>query len=108
QQVVGVEEYGGEVQRVSDFLSTGGKSLLEAAAAARDRLSAEMDFEGAALAHERWQRIENVLGLRDEMAREVNSLHAIAVLPSPEPHSVELGWLRKGYWQGFSRLEFNL
>ena len=66
-----------------------------------------MDFEGAALMHQRYQRIEAVLGLRDEMARDIESLNAIAITPSGDPDAVELGWLREGSWQGFSRIEFN-
>ena len=75
-------------------------------AAARERLSAEMDFEGAALMHQRLRRIEEVLALRDEMARDVERLNAIAIVPSALPEAVELGWLRHGCWQGFTRLEF--
>jgi len=107
QQAVGLEEYRGEAARVAEFLKTGGKSLAGLAESARERLSAEMDFEGAALMHQRLQRIEAVLGLRDEMARDIETLNAIAVLPAGDPDAVELGWLRKGSWQGFSRIEFN-
>ena len=107
QQAVGIEEYRGETERVAEFLKTGGKSLAGPAESARERLSAEMDFEGAALMHQRYQRIEAVLGLRDEMARNIESLNAIAITPSGDPDAVELGWLREGSWQGFSRIEFN-
>ena len=43
QQVVGAEEYGHEVARVTEFLRTGGQSLLEAIAHSRDRLSQTCD-----------------------------------------------------------------
>jgi excinuclease ABC subunit C len=107
QMAVGVEEYRAEAGRVAEFLKTGGKSLMEPAAAARDRLSEEMDFEGAAMMHQRVAKIENALSLRDEMAGDVNRLNAIAVVPSAAVDAVELGWLRNGVWQGFSRLEFH-
>lgn len=106
QLAVGQEEYRGEAARVADFLRSGGKSLLDPTAAARDRLSSEMDFEAAAMMHQRIGRIEDVLGLRDEMARDVDRLHAIAIVPSAAPDAVELGWMREGFWQGFTRLEF--
>ena len=106
QQVVGLEEYRSEANRVADFLRSGGRSLLSPAMAERERLSAEMDFEGAARAHQRVQKIEEVLGWRDEMARDVETLHAIAIMPSAWPECVEMGWLRGGYWQGFRRLDF--
>jgi excinuclease UvrABC nuclease subunit len=107
QQAVGIEEYRAEAERVAEFLRTAGKSLIEPAMAERDRLSGDMDFEGAAMMHQRVQRIAEVLALADEMAREVEHLSAIAVAPSSDPESVELGWLREGYWRGFTRLDFN-
>jgi len=106
QQLVGVEEYRSEAARVADFLRTSGRSLIAAAAGERERLSADMDFEGAAHAHQRVMKIEEVLGWRDEMARDVEALHAIAIVPSAQPECVELGWLRNGYWRGFRRLDF--
>ncbi len=106
QQVVGVEEYRSEAARVAEFLRTGGRSLLSSASGERDRLSVAMDFEGAARAHQRVQKIEEVLGWRDEMARDVEELHAIAIVPSSQPETIELGWLRNGYWQGFRSLDF--
>jgi excinuclease UvrABC nuclease subunit len=106
QMAVGVEEYRGEAERVAEFLRSGGKSLIEPASAARERLSEEMDFEGAAMMHQRVGRIENALSLRDEMARDVERLHAVAIVRSASAEAVELGWIRSGYWQGFTRLEF--
>src|SRR5580698_1523266 len=107
QEAVGEEEYRSEAERVAEFLRTSGRSLTGFAESARERMSAEMDFEGAALMHQRLQRIQEVLGLRDEMVRELDRLNAIAVTPSTEPDAVELGWLRGGEWRGFSRIEFH-
>jgi excinuclease UvrABC nuclease subunit len=107
QQAVGVPEYSAETARVAEFLETGGRSLVTVAESARDRLSAEMDFEGAALMHQRLQRAEEVLAQRDELARAVDRLHAITVTKAAETDAVDLGWLREGSWQGFSRLEFH-
>ena len=108
QQAVGVEEYRAEAMRVAEFLRTAGRSLVEPARAARERLSTELDFEGAAMMHERLQRIDEVMGLNDEMSRELSRLHAVAVAPSAEAESVEVGWLRGGIWHGFTRLDFRL
>ncbi|HEX4136189.1 MAG TPA: hypothetical protein VHY84_16365 [Bryobacteraceae bacterium] len=107
QQAVGVDEYRGEADRVAEFLKTNGRSLVSLTEGAREQLSAEMDFEGAALMHQRYQRVQEVLGLRDEIARDVDRLNAIAVTPGSDPDTVDLGWLRGGSWQGFSQLEFN-
>ena len=60
---VGVAEYRGGDGESRGFLRTGGRSLAAPAESARERLSAEMDFEGAALMHQRCQRIGEVLGL---------------------------------------------
>ena len=106
QQAVGVEEYRSEAARVAEFLRTGGQSLIAAASGERERLSADMDFEGAARAHQWVQKIEEVLGWRDEMARDVEGLHAIVVVASAHPEAIELGWLRGGFWQGFRSLDF--
>ncbi len=106
QQAVGPEEYRAEAARVAEFLQTNGKSLASAAESARERLSAEMDFEGAALMHQRYQRIQDVLGFRDELARDVDRLNAISVTRAAAADAVELGWLREGSWQGFSQIEF--
>jgi hypothetical protein len=105
---VGEDEYRGESLRVAEFLRTNGKSLIAPTAAARDRLSEEMDFEGAAMTHLRLQRIEQALSTADEMAREVSGLHAFVAVPSAEPDAIELGWLCGGHWQGFTRLDFHL
>ncbi len=106
QQAVGVEEYRGEAARVAAFLSTNGRSLSALAESARERLSGEMDFEGAAMMHQRCQRIAEVLALSDEMCRDVAHLNAVAVVPSSAADAVELGWLRGGVWRGFTRIEF--
>ena len=75
QQVVSVEEYRHEVDRVVDFLRTDGRSLVEAAGAARDRMSADLDFEQAARQHKRVEKIQEVLSLRDELARDIERLN---------------------------------
>jgi excinuclease UvrABC nuclease subunit len=108
QEAVGQAEYQSEVHRVAEFLRTGGRSLAVPAEAARERLSAEMDFEGAALMHRQCTRIGETVALRDEMAAELEHLHAVAVVPSAEKNTVNLGWLRAGNWKGFSAIEFQI
>ncbi|MBX5495706.1 MAG: hypothetical protein IRZ15_10265 [Bryobacteraceae bacterium] len=98
QKVVGAEEYASEVRRLVDFLSSGGKSMLEAAASARDRLSEEMQFEEAARQHARYERIQNVLKLRDDLASELDQLHGVAVTRSSQNGHVDLWFLLKGVW----------
>ena len=98
QQLVTVEEYRSEVQRVVDFLSSNGASLLASATAARDRLSEEMHFEEAARQHERCDRINAVLALRGDLVRDVERLCGLVVTPSLAPESVHLHFLWHGAW----------
>jgi len=107
QQLVGREEYLGEVGRVAEFLETGGQSLAGPAIAARDRFSAELDFEQAARQHQRIEQIEEVMKLRDELARPLDRLNGVAVTPSSEPNAVELSFVRSGHWQGTQRVAFD-
>jgi len=99
QQVVGAEEYASEVKRVADFLSSDGRGLLQSVRAARDRLSEEMEFEAAAREHKRWEQIQQVLSLRDELVCDIERLYGVAVTPSCLPDAVRLWFVWKGAWQ---------
>jgi len=108
QQVVSIEEYSHEVDRVADFLHTDGRSLLDAAVAARDRLSTDLDFEQAARQHKRIEKIQDVLGLRDDLVRDIDRLSGIAVTTSVESQAVELWFVWNGAWLGSRRLTFEI
>jgi len=98
QQVVSAEEYRSEVERVVEFLSTNGASLVVPSAAARDRLSEEMNFEEAARQHQRCERISAVLALRGDLVRDVDRLRGVVVTPALEPDTVSLLFFREGVW----------
>ena len=98
QQAVSVEEYRAEVSRLEQFFETGGVSLQETTEAARDRMSAELQFEEAERLHQRLTRISEVQGLSGELARPLDRLNGVAVTPSAEPESVELWFMRSGAW----------
>jgi excinuclease UvrABC nuclease subunit len=106
QQVVGPAEYGQEVVRVVEFLRTGGRSLVEAIGRSRDRLSQEMMFEEAARQHKRFEKVQDVLKLRDDLAHDVDGLNGVAVTPSPLPDAVEMWFVREGHWQEPQRFAF--
>ena len=108
QQVVGRDEYLHEVGRVVDFLKTGGHSLLDTIARSRDRFSEEMMFEEAARQHKRFEKVQDVLKLRDDLVRDIDRLHGIAITPSPAPNAVELWIVREGHWQTQRRLSFEI
>jgi hypothetical protein len=108
QQVVGVAEYGHEAARVVEFLRTDGRSLLEAIGHSRDRLSQEMMFEEAARQHKRYEKVQEVLRLRDELARDVDRLNGVAITRSLAPDAVEMWFVRDGWWQRPERFGFEV
>ncbi len=108
QQVVGVAEYSHEIERVLEFLRTDGHSLLDSISRSRDRLSEEMQFEDAARQHKRFEKVQEVLKLRDEMARDIDNLHGVAITPSVAPDSVELWTVRAGHVQPAVRFSFEV
>src|SRR6266436_4965606 len=95
QQVVGAAEYGHEAARVVEFLRTDGRSLLESIGHSRDRLSEEMQFEEAARQHKRYEKVQEVLRLRDELARDIDRLHGVAITRSLSADAVELWFVRE-------------
>jgi excinuclease ABC subunit C len=89
-----------------DFLRTGGRSLLDAIGHSRDRLSEEMLFEEAARQHKRYEKVQDVLKLRDELARDVDRLNGVAITRSAEAEAVEMWFFRDGAWQQPQRFSF--
>jgi len=108
QQVVGPEEYASEIARVTGFLSTGGRSLLTTIAAARDRSSEELNFEEAARQHKLFEKVQQVLKLRDELACDIDRLNGVAVTRSIAPNSVEIWRVLAGCWHPPQRLSFEV
>src|SRR5437016_5766877 len=104
QQAVSLEEYRHEAARVEQFLRTGGASLLETAEAARDRASAEMQFEEAERLHQRVARVSEVRASGGELARPLDQLSGVAVVPSAEPEAADLWLLAGACWQEPRRL----
>jgi excinuclease ABC subunit C len=108
QQVVGPAEYAHEIERVVEFLRTDGHSLLDSIGRSRDRLSEEMQFEDAARQHKRYEKVQEVLKLRDEMARDIERLHGVAITPSVAADAVELWMVRVGHVQPPVRFSFEV
>ena len=106
QQVVGPGEYRAEVDRVTEFLRTGGHSLLAAVAHSRDRLSEQMLFEEAGRQHKRYEKVEEVLKLRDALACDLDRLDGVAVTRSTAPQAVELWFVLGGHPQPRSTFSF--
>jgi excinuclease ABC subunit C len=96
QEIVGSGEYRHEVERVVEFLRTEGHSLLDSIGRSRDRLSEEMRFEEAARQHKRFEKVTEVLKLRDDLARDVDRLFGVAITRSVAADAVELWLVREG------------
>ena len=99
QQAVSMEEYSGEAARMQQFLETGGASLRHTAEAARERASADMQFEEAERMHQRAVRVAEVQTLAGELARPVDRLAGVAVTGSAIAEAVDLWFLTGGRWQ---------
>lgn len=108
QEVVGPAEYAHEVARVGEFLRSGGESLLTAIAHSRDRLSEQMLFEDAARQHKRFEKVQEVLKLRDELASELDNLNGVAVTRSLAQDAVELWFVKSGWWHTPARFSFEV
>jgi excinuclease ABC subunit C len=90
------EAYMAEVSRVQAYFDSGGGSLLQALEAERDRLSADLDFEGAAQLHLKVAKVKGILSVCDDICRRLDLLDAVIVQPASEAGSVALFRFRKG------------
>jgi excinuclease ABC subunit C len=89
---------------VEQFLRTGGASLKDPSEQARDRASAEMQFEEAERLHQRTARISEVQAAAGELPRTLDRLAGVAVVPSSIPDAIDLWFLIGGCWQTPRRL----
>ena len=71
------EEYAAEVQRLVQFLDTGGNSLRSAIEQERERASEDLDFERAAAIHKRIEKLDAALRGQSELARSINDIDAV-------------------------------
>jgi excinuclease UvrABC nuclease subunit len=81
-------EYQKEVQRVVEFLDSQGQSLLRALEAERAQASESLDFEQAAKAHRKVEKLAEVLRHGPDLLRNVRELHAVVLLKGAEAKSV--------------------
>lgn len=84
------EAYAVEVERVQEYLDTGGQSLVGEMEAERERLSAALDFEAAAAQHTKIGKVKTILTACDEICQRLDRLDAVIIQPSTEPKSVAL------------------
>jgi len=84
------EVYAGEVSQLEHFLSSGGRSLLHAVAAERDRASQALEFETAAAMHTRFEKVQTLMRELPEIVRRLDQLRGVMIQPSAQPGSVAL------------------
>jgi excinuclease ABC subunit C len=78
------DEYAAEARAVEAFFQTRGESMLAEIAAARDRASAQMEFEQAAALHQQHEKVKAVAALASELVRPVPQLRGVIVQPTPK------------------------
>ena len=84
------EAYAGEVARVQAYFDSAGQSLLGELEAERERLSAALDFEAAAVQHAKAAKIKSILSACDDIYGRLDRADAVMVQPSSQAKSVEL------------------
>ncbi len=96
QAAVGVGEYSSEVLRLEHTLASGGESLKESIAHARDRSSAQMEFEEAARQHKRFERAEALLRSASEITAPLSQVNGVSAVRRDS--GVDLYFLLGGAW----------
>jgi excinuclease ABC subunit C len=90
------EEYAAEVQRLVQFLDTGGDSLRAAIEQERERASDDLDFERAAAIHKRIEKLDSALRGQPELARSVKDIHAVILQRAAEDQTIAAYRIRAG------------
>ena len=101
------EEYQAEVGRVVAFMDSEGRSLVRSLEAERAGASEKLEFEAAAKAHQSLERVQQVMRLRPDLARNLADLHAIILQPGAEPKNVTFFRLISGELCGPGSMSFD-
>ena len=84
------EEYSAEVVRVQEFFDTSGQSLRRELEQAREKASADLEFETAAALHAKIEKLKPVLGQVPEIVTRIDRMKGLMIQPAAEPDSVML------------------
>ena len=107
QCAVTADEYATEAARVVDFVTTNGRSSLSALSLARDRASAQMDFEQAAQLHKRIEKVNAAMALRDSVIGNAFEFSGVALTPGIGTLQFRLWPILNGLWQEPVSLDFS-
>ena len=84
------QAYAAEIARVQEYFDSGGQSLLRELESERERLSADLDFEGAAAQHAKVAKIKSILSACDDICGRLDRFDAVIIQPSAESKSIAL------------------
>lgn len=90
------QEYDSEVQRLVQFLETGGGSLRAAIQLERERASEDLDFERAAAVHKRIEKLDEALRGKPELPRRIQDLDAVILQRAAEDQTIAVFVVRGG------------
>jgi len=82
------EQYSAEVARVATFFDTRGLALVREITAARDKASADLEFETASTLHAQLEKLKPVVSQLPEIVHRLDRLNALMIQPSSQPNSV--------------------
>lgn len=94
------ERYAEETVAVRSFLETRGTSLTEKITAEREAASAELEFEKAAQAHTRLQKVQAAVALLPDAVHQLSKLNAFIVQPAVAEEGVACFLLTQGVIYG--------
>ena len=94
------ERYAEESARVEPYLESGGHSLLVEISRARDEASARLEFEAAAAAHARLEKLKAVQSRIAEIVHRIDRLNGLLLQPSHRPGHIALFRIAGGMLQG--------
>ena len=89
------EQYQHEVNRVREFLDSGGQSLLSTLSQQREQASAKLEFEQASVLHARIDKLSAITHL-PEIVRRLDQIIGVLVQPAAEAGAVVLFPFRQG------------
>lgn len=94
------EQYASEVARVQTYFETRGQSLARELATERDQASASLEFENAAAAHARLEKLTPMLSQLPEIVHRLDRLSGLIVQASAEENAVTIFRVQAGALSG--------
>lgn len=94
------EEYAAEVARVLSYFESRGQSLARELAAQREQASAGLEFEDAAAAHARLEKLTPVLNQMPEIVQRLDRLSGLVIQRAAEENAVALFQVQAGVISG--------